>query len=306
MLVAVAALSISAARADIPKAPPLAPQPVMLPPAPLLTKPAPPLPPVPKVRAKPISQPGSWFSSDDYPAVALRMGVSGLVNFRLYIDPAGKVSHCQIVTSSNFEILDNAVCDLVQRRAQFSPAHDAKGRPVADVWSSRFFWKLPEAGNRPLLEMDASYLLSIDQIGAVQHCALVFRNPPSPADDFSCPNFDNMPRLAGLEMRNYGSQPLIDVQMTIANAFSEAARDRAMQPVLGFEQRSLLVFAMEMDPTGTITKCSLTQQRGSASLARDVCRESFLYRTFAPVRTLDGPPVSTRFWYVERILRKLP
>lgn len=85
MPLAALALGFGVARADIPKGVPQAPPLVMMSPALLPSKPAPPLPPTPNVRAVPSAQPSTWFSDADYPAAALWIDISELVEFRLYI-----------------------------------------------------------------------------------------------------------------------------------------------------------------------------------------------------------------------------
>jgi hypothetical protein len=168
----VLALGIGVAQADIPKGAP----PVIIPPPPvpmpLPPKPAPPLPPTPKVRAKPVESPGSWINPDDYPPVALRFDMTGISAFRLFIDAEGKPSHCQITAGSGFQILDDAACERLMEHGKFSPAQDAKGRAVADVWNSRVVWRLPFADPQPLREGNGVATLMISKMGIVTHCAV--------------------------------------------------------------------------------------------------------------------------------------
>ncbi|HEX6784631.1 MAG TPA: energy transducer TonB [Sphingomicrobium sp.] len=83
------------------------------------------------------------FTADDYPAEAQLNGYEGTVQVALTIDVSGRVSGCTIVRSSNHESLDQATCDILQRRARFVPARDAAGRPVPDrVISPPVTWRL--------------------------------------------------------------------------------------------------------------------------------------------------------------------
>jgi len=45
----------------------------------------------------------------------------------------GRVKDCRVVKSSGYSILDKATCDLLTRRAKFSPATDEHGNPIEDV-----------------------------------------------------------------------------------------------------------------------------------------------------------------------------
>lgn len=88
-----------------------------------------------------------YVSMDDYPAEALRKGEQGVVEVRLDIDVAGHVSACTVTQSSGSTILDGATCRLLSRRARFSPARDAQGRPVPDSYTQRIAWRLSSNGN---------------------------------------------------------------------------------------------------------------------------------------------------------------
>lgn len=117
------------------------------PPAPIvLAPPAPAPPPPPKgptQQAQPRGNPASWATTNDYPSRALREERAGTTGFRLTIDTEGRVSDCQITSSSGHADLDQATCDNVRRRARFRPAMDA-GVPVQSTYSNRVRWVIPE------------------------------------------------------------------------------------------------------------------------------------------------------------------
>jgi TonB family protein len=89
------------------------------------------------------------FSSDDYPAAALRAEEEGAVGFRLDIGKDGRVAGCTVTGSSGSSALDSTTCALLTARARFSPALDRKGRPVADSFSGRIVWRIPEPEPEP-------------------------------------------------------------------------------------------------------------------------------------------------------------
>ncbi len=146
--------------ADVPPPPVVAPPPMVQTPAPApqvtsVATPPPPMPPLPPVvsapppprpvaRAAPKGRPGDWVTSDDYPSRALREGRSGVVGLRLDVSIDGRVAGCTVTSSSGHSDLDSTACQLVTRRARFKPATDSSGSPMADSWSSRFVWRIPE------------------------------------------------------------------------------------------------------------------------------------------------------------------
>lgn len=296
------AMMMSSAHADIPKGAPIeVPMPVVAPPPP--PKPAPPLPPTPKVRAVPSASPGSWVTSDDYPASALRMSLEGKVGIRLFVDSAGKVSHCQIISSSNFQILDDAACELISRRGEFVPAKDRKGRAVADVWTSRFVWRIPDTASE-IVEYSGGYSLVINKMGLIVDCTMKMKVAAIEKDDGQCPSLSGMPRVAALEMRGYGEAEAVEAVVEMSQALSPESRDKLFGYRAGYEERSLLVFKVETDATGKVAHCVLERQKGSSALMRDVCSGNY-NQSFLPTKDASGKPAPITFWYVERVLRKL-
>jgi protein TonB len=56
----------------------------------------------------------------------------------------GKVSSCQVTSSSGSPDLDEATCSNVTRRARFNPATDGEGQPTSGSYSGRVRWVIPE------------------------------------------------------------------------------------------------------------------------------------------------------------------
>ena len=107
----------------------------------------PPPPPAPKVaaqKASPRGSPGSWVTDADYPSRAQREERSGTTGFRLEIGPDGRVTNCTVTSSSGHADLDAETCRLLPRRARFKAAVGSDGQPMADSFSSRIVWKLPQ------------------------------------------------------------------------------------------------------------------------------------------------------------------
>ena len=56
----------------------------------------------------------------------------------------GRVSDCSITSSSGSSALDNATCNIIRRRARYTPAKDQAGNPITGTDSARIRWELPE------------------------------------------------------------------------------------------------------------------------------------------------------------------
>ncbi|HET8612402.1 MAG TPA: TonB family protein, partial [Sphingomonas sp.] len=94
--------------------------------------------------AQPKQSPSEWLTTDDYPPSALRAGEEGRTGFTLSIGADGRVTACSVTRSSGSEALDNAACRIITRRARFTPARDAEGRPTAGSYANSVSWRLPE------------------------------------------------------------------------------------------------------------------------------------------------------------------
>ncbi len=85
----------------------------------------------------------SYFSTDDYPASALRGNEQGTTGFRLTIGPNGRVTDCPVTSSSGSSALDQATCRILRSRARYTPARDSSGNPASGTDSGRVTWRLP-------------------------------------------------------------------------------------------------------------------------------------------------------------------
>ena len=129
---------------DIAPAPPVIDTtPVAPPPAPPVIAPAPPPPRATPKAAVPRGNPGSWATTNDYPSRALREERAGTTGFRVTVGTDGRVTDCQITSSSGHPDLDEATCTNVKRRARFNPATDENGQPTTGSYSNRVRWVIP-------------------------------------------------------------------------------------------------------------------------------------------------------------------
>jgi protein TonB len=118
------------------------------PPAPVVPIIAPPAPvPAPRVQPKqatPRGNPANWATTNDYPTRALREEREGTTSFRVTVGPDGRVTSCDITSSSGSDDLDAATCANVTRRARFNPATDGEGQPTTGSYSNRIRWVIPK------------------------------------------------------------------------------------------------------------------------------------------------------------------
>ena len=128
---------------QVPLPPPVMPAPPVV--RPLPPAPTPPAPPPPRVvppqRAR--ANLNSYFSTDDYPAAALRGNEQGTTGFALTIGPNGRVEGCNVTSSSGSSSLDQATCRILRSRARYTPARDESGNPTSGRASGGVSWRLP-------------------------------------------------------------------------------------------------------------------------------------------------------------------
>jgi TonB family protein len=98
----------------------------------------------PPPNASQASRPTPIFTMDDYPLAAIRNHWEGTAIAELTVNKEGRVSACKIVWTTGHKVLDNATCDLLMRRAKFTPATDKQGNPTDSVVRTPpIQWQIP-------------------------------------------------------------------------------------------------------------------------------------------------------------------
>lgn len=83
------------------------------------------------------------FSEKDYPWEAMSRGQEGTAQYLLLIDETGSVAGCHVEKASGVPALDAMGCIAIQKRAKFTPALDAQGKPVRSaVVTPPITWRL--------------------------------------------------------------------------------------------------------------------------------------------------------------------
>src|SRR5689334_2100428 len=123
----------------------VAPTPPPIPPV-VQAPPAPPPPPPPHKTVSAQSARGdvrTLFSADDYPASAQAAGAEGTAQAQLTIGTDGRVVGCNLIKSTGNGALDSATCNILRRRAKFTPAKDSNGNATTDtVTTPTIVWRL--------------------------------------------------------------------------------------------------------------------------------------------------------------------
>lgn len=92
--------------------------------------------------ASPVGSPAAWVTPDDYPQDVLHRGGQGTVAVAFVVDAQGAATQCRVTSTSGYRSLDIATCQLIERRARYSPARDGQGRAIASTQTLRFRWEI--------------------------------------------------------------------------------------------------------------------------------------------------------------------
>ncbi len=124
--------------------PPAPPARIVPPPAP----PAAPAPPPPPSRARAAQRDGQnrWAAriQANYPRRAVQREIEGNVGVSVVVGPDGRVTGCQVTSSSGNEDLDQAACEGMQRYARYEPALDDAGNPTTGRDTMTIVYRLGE------------------------------------------------------------------------------------------------------------------------------------------------------------------
>lgn len=127
--------------------------------------------------ATPLSSPGEWIATEDYPKEALNSGIEGIVDFSLSVAKDGNVSDCIILQSSGSDVLDKETCSLLTVRARFEPAE------TSSTYQSRVSWKIPPAPKMGLETQGVYALANLTPEGTIADCLNGAIGKPTEAGD---------------------------------------------------------------------------------------------------------------------------
>lgn len=273
-------LSISA-YALLAAAPPVAAEPPSPLPDAATVRPAPPAPSTRVSRPRPILQGprprapiSSWFSHDDYPAVALRDRKEGVVRFGLDIDSSGRVTRCDVQASSGSASLDLATCRILRSRGRFTPAVDDRGNPAAGRLGAAIAWHL----RGPITDVPSPP----DSIALAQQSA---PNPTVPVSAPRLPATRGAVPAAGPAR----AEPARPLQSLIQPDDYPAA-------ALAARQEGRTSYRLAIGPDGRVTGCVVLVSSGSSALDAATCRIIRSRARFSPARDGAGRPISDDYF----------
>lgn len=91
-------------------------------------------------RPTPVGSPGDWLRPGDYPTNSASKGEQALIHFRLMVDAEGKPTQCAIQTATQTPQIKALTCQLMMKRARFTPARDQSGAAVASYYVNLALW----------------------------------------------------------------------------------------------------------------------------------------------------------------------
>jgi TonB family protein len=197
----------------------------------------------------------SLFSTDDYPAEAIRNGEQGSVEVSLTVGADGKVADCIVKQSSGSPSLDVQTCRIMWTRAHFTPARDGQGRAVNDTYRQRINWELPEGDPAEMKEDYSRVILAVDAARVIVGCRYE-SSPPSKITDPQCAKITEFMRqfISGAPdwIPFAGHEVVIETQHRVGDPHDGS--ELGEQPgeyLLGIARLLLTV-----DDTGKVKSCS--------------------------------------------------
>lgn len=123
----------------------------------------------------PLTNPGSWISTNDYPPSSLRDGEQGTVAFTLEVDAEGRPTECSIDIPTEYETLNAVTCMLVMERSRFMPSRNEAGEAIASSYSNQVRWQIPDqmAGLITILPHNHEFVVTVEPTGEISDCRIV-------------------------------------------------------------------------------------------------------------------------------------
>ena len=171
------------------------------------------------------------------------------------VDPTGRVTGCNVTTSSGSLSLDLATCSIIQRRARFTPAQDGAGRAVADRVQARIRWVLPPARPIPYADHRMALIFPTDAAGLVTGCR-VEASVETPKDNRACASTMDEARLVSAAMAKRFAVANREVVLEQGLLVGGSDRARAIGRRSGETFGEMLVLALEFDAGGAVVDCA--------------------------------------------------
>lgn len=103
----------------------------------------------------------------DYPIAAWQADETGRVGYTVEVSVEGKPISCTVTDGANLAILAAATCPLIMERADFTPAENEAGEPIASTYEGSHNWRKREP-KLPQMALTFQYLH--DENGVSKDC----------------------------------------------------------------------------------------------------------------------------------------
>jgi protein TonB len=230
------------------------------------------------VQSPPLSSPGSWFSSADYPADALKAGQEGIVGTSMEIDANGTPKNCTIEKSSGFPALDSATCPILLNRARFSAIRSSIGAATTWRYHQSVVWTIKSDS----MNFSNKYLtvsVDISNDGSTSNCIAKDSEsasvPSGPCSTFGGARFLHLA---------FGDK-YITTKSAVTRLYFELGEDKDSVSVSSDKfDRIVTIFKadLEVSPTGKITSCNPVEIAERFRNGPDLCANLGGSWTFKP------------------------
>lgn len=221
------------------------------------------------VPARSVQPLASYVTSDDYPALAIRAGEQGLVEFALRVGADGRPAGCSVLNQSRSVALEVATCQLLTSRARFEPARDKSGQAVEAAVRGRIKWVLPPAPPMPE-RMAMRHRIRAD--GSASDCVMetVIGGEITRRQATICENLQTPAAiLAAIRGQSALPEPYVLTEMRLLKSASEPWPD--------FKESGARVLArsyarLVVEEDGRVSRCTVIESSSIIGRSPNPCR----------------------------------
>ena len=213
--------------------------------------------------AKPVGDPRTWLTAEDYPASALEAGEEGTVQAAILVGASGKPEDCMIRISSGSADLDALTCSQLLKRAQFSPARDASGHSVPSKVVQQVRWAIPR---EKLISQGFRMTYSVSSDGHIDGCKIDEFGGHDPDLTCSTQMVEELSQSALTKPLSAYSQ----VSVLLAMQVDDDTKITILRPESG-ERKILTQARINVGPNGTITNCQPDHSTTYNGRSVDLC-----------------------------------
>ena len=194
------------------------------------------------------------FTTDDYPAEALRRNQQGVVDARIKIDAGGAVIDCAIANSSGSKLLDSTTCAVIRSRAHYPPVADSDHPDLIRTDHAKIKWVIPLPEVEPVI---SRLITLVDPLGKPGPC----RSEPEGEYDMAkaC---NNLLRFLAEDIKRDGTDNYINREYLFENGMlpgDEETFDSAMaRPEI--LSAGVWAVAIVVDQNGKVSSCTTVRE----------------------------------------------